>query len=261
MNAFAETLFPARRAVIVRIMPAAEAGLIRNHTIWRDAEGQPIDCHEGAIIRVGDTFHWYGRVYAANPEGIYGTGGMQYRCGFIYYSSTDLVNRTNRGMILTYPESGWLTEGTWHRPRMIYHAPTKKYVLWFFRLQKAYPPPPVVATADAPTGPFTVLGQVKDDFVSGDLATFLDDDGQGYLCHDGGPTGRQAMISRMTPDFLSLTKDTLVAMPPDIHRESECPTRYKGRYLVAASGISGLHAGVGESECYYAVENVGWMRE
>src|SRR5262245_46207577 len=102
---------------------------IRNDQVWTDTKGERIDCHEGGILRVGDTFYWHGRSYNGHKTGMYGREGAEYRCGLNVYSSKDLVNWTSHGSCLSYPETGWITEGTWHRPRVLYNEPTKKYVM------------------------------------------------------------------------------------------------------------------------------------
>lgn len=226
----------------------SNAALIQNHRVWHDTDGARIDCHEGAIIRVGDTFYWYGRRYEGNPEGIYGTKGAGFRCGFCCYSSTDLVHWKNLGMILSYPKSGWLTEGTWHRPRMIYNALTKKYVLWFFVLADKYPCPVVVATADSPSGQFSIMGRVKNNYLSGDLSFLLDDDGQGYICRDDA---RKCSVEPLAPDFLSPLPPQTIALPTNEDYEGDCIVRYKGKYMVAASGVNGL----APSDTHYAMSD------
>lgn len=106
--------------------PRVDAAEIRNHTVWKDTEGELIDCHEGGILRVGDTFYWHGRAYKGHKTGMYGKEGAKFRCGLNVYSSTDMVNWTCRGACLSYPASGWVTEGTWHRPRVLYNDQTRK---------------------------------------------------------------------------------------------------------------------------------------
>jgi hypothetical protein len=233
--------------------------LIRNHTIWLDTAGKPIDCHEGAIIRVGDTFYWYGRTYRGNVDGVFGEGGAKFRCGFVCYRSTDLVSWTNEGDILTYPdEPSWLTEGTWHRPRMIFNAKTGKYVLWFFRLctNGRATAPDVIAVADHPVGPFSIVGKPKVEGLDpfGDLATFLDHDGQGYL--GSGDRERNCWISRLADDFQSTIGPPVIVTAADSARQMEyegiCLARYKGKYLAAVSGVVGLNP----SETTYAVADV-----
>jgi hypothetical protein len=231
----------------------AGAGTIRNHTVWKDTDNKPIDCHEGGILRVGDTFYWYGRVYAGNPDGTYGAAGAKFRGGICCYCSKDLVNWKNLGVVLPYPASGWVSQGTWHRPRVLFNATTKKYVLWFVCLESVYPAQAAVAISDSPAGPFTILDKPVANVRTGDLTIFQDDDGKGYFCHDGGPQGRRAFVARLTADFLGIDGGEVMAMPATTDHEGESMARYQGKYIVAASGISPVHRGVGPSDTYYAV--------
>jgi hypothetical protein len=230
--------------------------LIRNHTKWVATDGNLIDCHEGGIIRVGDTFYWHGRSYRGNIDGIYGTAGAKFRCGFRCYRSTNLVNWTFAGPSLEYPQSGWLTEGTWHRPRVIYNALTKKFVLWFFLL--GIPEPDnvwvkdVVAVSDVPEGPFTILGEraISGMSPSGDLALLLDYDGKGYM--GNGDWDRNCLVVPLTENFRDTTGTPVMALQtegPNKGFEGACLARYKGKYLCAGSRVVGLNP----SETTYSI--------
>jgi hypothetical protein len=167
-------------------------------------------------------------------NGIYGTDGARFRCGFVCYSSTDLAH--------------------WHRPRMIHDAQRNKYVLWFFVLGIPNGKPWVkdmVAEADSPKGPFKILVQRKVSglAVSGDLATLLDDDGKGYLMN--GDWSRNALVLPLSPGF----QDTVGELVTVFDRakghgyEGVCLGKYKRKYIAAASGVAGL----GPSESTFAV--------
>jgi Glycosyl hydrolases family 43 len=226
-------------AALLLMPAAASAAVIRNHSTWIDTAGKPIDCHEGSLLRVGNTFYWHCRMYHGNVDGIYGAGGAQFRGGLNCYSSTDLEHWTYHGVCLPYPDSGFLTLGTWHRPRVIYNAQTGKYVLWFFMFPTGTPAPfaMVVATAGSPTGPFTVLTG-PDKGVSGDLATFLDKDGKGYLAYDDN---RNVRVTRLSADFLNLTAETTIALSnAGGGHEGSSMVLYKGKYIVAGSAVVGL---------------------
>lgn len=218
--------------------------LIRNHTEWRDTAGNPIDCHEGGILRVGDTYYWYGRIYHGNDRGIYGTGGAPFRCGLNCYSSTNLVDWTFEGNILSYPDSGWLTEGTWHRPRVLFNEKTGKYVLWFFCLGIPEGKPwvkDVVAVADQPTGPFALLGErIMSIEPSGDLALFQDIDGKGYIAN--GDWERHGFVFRLSDDFQQIEGDPITALPAigNVGYEGLSMACFKGKYIVAGSFVRGL---------------------
>jgi len=234
--------------------PAASAApMIRNHSVWKDTKGNPIDCHEGAILRVDARYYWYGRSYHGNVKGIYGTGGAKFRCGLNCYSSSNLVDWTFEGNVLSYPDSGWITEGTWHRPRVLFNKKTSTYVLWFFCLGIPNGKPwvkDVVAVSNRPSGPFTILGDRKTGVdASGDLALFEDVDGQGYLAN--GDWGRNGFIQRLTADFRDTTGAPVKVLPAGGHHSYEglSMARYKGKYLYAGSGVAGLDP----SDTTYAV--------
>lgn len=229
--------------------------LIRNHATWLDTGGNLIDCHEGGIIRVDDTFYWHGRSYHGNIDGIYGTKGAPFRGGFRCYRSTDLVNWTYEGPSLEYPDSGLLTEGTWHRPRIIYNALTRKYVLWFFLLGIPEPDKPwvkdFVALSDTPTGPFTIAGEreIGGISASGDLALLLDRDGKGYMAN--GDWQRNGFVVGLSDDFQQSAGKPVLALKAEPHQgfEGVCLARYKDKYLYAGSRVVGLDS----SDTTYAV--------
>lgn len=234
------------------VMENKEEAVIRNRAVWRDSDGKIIDCHEGAIQRAGDRFYWYGRTYRGNVDGIYGTNGAKFRCGFVCYSSADLVHWKNEGDILTYTDAPkdlpWMLEGTWHRPRMIFNARTGHYVLWYFVLGIPNGVPwskNVVAVADRPTGPFRIAGQAKVGGMqlSGDLATFLDDDGRGYLAD--GDWNWNCWVLPLAEDLRDTVGERTMMIPavPEKHLRYEgvCLGRYKGKYIAAASHVQGLN--------------------
>jgi Glycosyl hydrolases family 43 len=232
--------FGMAAALVLFAQTRVQADEIRNDEVWLDTKGNRIDCHEGSILRVGDTFYWYGRAYNGHKTGMYGKEGAKYRCGLNVYSSKDLVNWTNRGACLPYPESGWVTEGTWHRPRVLYNKQTKKYVLWFFVHLSKYPCPLVVATADEPAGPFTILGSPRRGFTKGgDLALYKEPDGAAYLAV--GDEHADNLVFRLADDYLSTTGEPAIALKNRGQRyEAASMVRYKGKYIVAGSYMAGL---------------------
>lgn len=236
-------------ASLALLSSPATAAEIRNHSTWKDAQGNLIDCHEGGILRVGDTFYWYGRAYQGHKTGMYGKEGARFRCGLNVYSSTDLVNWSYRGVCLSYPEAGWVTEGTWHRPRVLYNDQTRKYVLWFFVHRSAYPCPLAVATADSPTGPFTILGAPSQGATQGgDLALYKEPNGQAYLAV--GDSQANNLVFPLAADYLSTSGPPTTAMRNTGNRyEAASLIRYKGKYIMAGSFMAGL-AG---SDTSYAV--------
>ncbi len=127
------------------VLPADKGG------IWKDTEGNHINCHGGAILKAPDgVYYWYGehRGFKAPQEGV--------AC----YSSTDLKNWENRGIVMQVSdEPGAVIErgSTIERPKVIYNPKTGKYVMWFHHELKGQgyaAAHSAVATADNPLGPF-----------------------------------------------------------------------------------------------------------
>lgn len=220
---------------------------IRNHTAWTDAAGNPISCHDGGITRVGDTFYWYGTCYKGNPTGIWGRKGAHLQQGFNCYSSKNLVDWNYEGTCFQFPKTGWLAQGTSHRPNVLYCDRTGKYVLWFFCIGTVEPEYPAamlaVAVADKPAGPFTFLGQRNSAEEHGwgqDLGLFKDQDGRGYIVYDDGH--RNIRVDLLADDFLSTSGRTTIALKSDGRQkryEGAALIRYMGKYIAAGSGVEG----------------------
>lgn len=236
--------------------PAApsEAKSIRNYATWKDTKGNLIDCHEGGILRVGPKYYWYGRAYHGDDRGIYGAPAATFRCGLNCYSSENLVDWTYEGAALAYPESGWITEGTWHRPRVLFNQKTGKFVLWFFCLGAPigdYHVRDVVAIADKPAGPFKIVGSPNLGLQpSGDLALLQDADGKGFMAN--GDVQRNGLIFRLSDDFQKVAEGRVNALPAGDGKRYEglSLARFKGKYLIAGSGVE---HGLDPSDTTYAV--------
>jgi hypothetical protein len=239
---------------------AKTEAVIVNHTTWHDTAGRMIEAHDGGLTRVADEFYWYGTSYAGNPRGLYGSAAPRLWNGVRVYSSTNLVDWTYRGLAVAPPKKGWGTLGTCGRPHVIYNEQTRKYVMWYwFHMQ--YPSVMMmVAVSDTPTGPFQVLGPREvgtDDGFASDHNLFKDDEGKAYLVYTDhetqataipGSNGRYAIrIDSLSDDYLSSNREGAYAI--DHGCEAPAMVKYRGKYLVAASGV----AGWGGTTNYYTV--------
>jgi hypothetical protein len=162
----------------------------------RDVEGRIVDAHDGCLHKFGDRYYLYGTAYG-KTDGFAKTN--RYRC----YSSPDLVTWKLEGNLL--PRQ---SEGIYYRPYVIYHAPTRKYVLWYNWYKKTWDGQYGVATSDRPQGPFTVQGE--DVSVSrphpGDFSLLVDDDGAAYLIYSSIAQEHAISIERLADDYLTSTK-------------------------------------------------------
>lgn len=127
---------------------------------WKADDGEHINCHGGNILRVGDTFYWYGE---HRVETIPGASEDGIAC----YSSRDLVNWHNEGLVLTAVRDtasdialGCIME----RPKVLSNPKTGKYVM-LFHLElrgRGYGAARVAfAEAESPKGPFRFIRSLR----------------------------------------------------------------------------------------------------
>jgi hypothetical protein len=126
--------------------------------IWNDNNSKHINAHGGGILFHDGIYYWYGE------HKIAGKIGNSAQVGVSCYSSKDLYNWKDEGIALKVNDTesasdiakGCILE----RPKVIYNAKTKKYVMWFHLelKDKGYDAARSgVAVADNPAGPFTFL--------------------------------------------------------------------------------------------------------
>ena len=126
---------------------------IRPGQMWLDTNGNRIHAHGGSILTVGDTFYWYGE----NKEKTL-PGSDIWHYGMRMYKSKDLYNWEDVGIVLQPvldDRESPLHPSQWmDRPHILYCAKTARFVMWTRVLSKGVM---TVATADAVTGPYTVV--------------------------------------------------------------------------------------------------------
>ncbi len=120
---------------------------------WKDSAGKHINAHGGNIIRYKGIYYWYGESRSAD-------GKPYSSLGVSCYTSKDLTNWTNRGLVLPVSneadsdiEGGCIIE----RPKVLYNKQTRKFVMWFHLELKGRgygAARAAVAVSDTPLGPF-----------------------------------------------------------------------------------------------------------
>lgn len=138
-----------------------------NGGVWKANDGKHINAHGGNIINYKGTYYWYGEMRSA-------TGRPYSSLGVSLYTSNDLQNWTNRGLVLPVADRKTIEENAAsspnlsdieggciiERPKVVYNAKTKKFVMWFhLELKgKGYTAARYgIATSDTPTGPFRFI--------------------------------------------------------------------------------------------------------
>lgn len=227
--------------------------------IWEDTDGVPINAHSAGILFDQGVYYWYGE-YKKGP-----TRRVEYldtwECyrvdagGVACYSSTDLLNWKNEGLVLPA-----VREESTHdlhfskvieRPKVIYNEATKKYVMWMHVDSEDYLYARAgVAISDSPTGPFTYLKSVRPyGQMSRDMTLFVDDDGRGYHVFSS-EQNTTMYVSLLSDDYLSHS-ETYKRIFIGESREAPAVMKRKGSYYMVTSGCTGWDA----NEALYAVSD------
>ncbi|MDZ7317211.1 MAG: glycoside hydrolase family 43 protein [candidate division KSB1 bacterium] len=126
--------------------------------LWLDDRGFHINAHGGGILYHDGVYYWFGE------HKIAGEAGNQAWVGVHCYSSTDLYNWRDEGIVLSVVKddsthdlaAGCILE----RPKVIYNAKTDKFVMWFhleLRDMGYKTARSGVAVAKQPTGPYVFI--------------------------------------------------------------------------------------------------------
>jgi len=200
--------------------------------VWPDDKSNHIQAHGGGIIKIKNTYYWYGeeRAKGLDPNFRYVS------C----YSSTDLTNWKFKGDVvkMSDPENlgeGWILE----RPKVYYNKPAHKYVMYFHLDTKNYKYARVgIAISDKPDGSFTFVKSFRPlNHQSRDIGQFIDDDGTAYLVFEDRELGFH--IVKLADDYMSVEKEmSLVRMP----LEGGAIVHYDGLYYSIGSALTGWGA-------------------
>lgn len=197
--------------------------------LWPDDRGKHIQAHGGGILKVGDTFYWFGeeRSQGMNPTYRYVS------C----YSSTNLAQWTFRRHALKVhdPERfrpGWVLE----RPKVFYNRKTKKFVMYMHVDDERYQLARVgVAVCDTVDGDYQWVKSFRPlGHESRDIGQFIDDDGTGYLVFEDRPFGFR--IAKLSEDYLDVERE--MSLIPE-HMEGGAIVHYQGLYYAIGSALTG----------------------
>ena len=200
--------------------------------IWNDTEGNVINAHGGGILYHDGAYYWFGE-----------KRGRSKSEGVNVYSSKDLYNWKLEALALAQDEDSTsdIAKGCiMERPKVIYNAKTKKFVMWFhLELRgKGYKAARAgVAVSEKVTGPYRFIKSFRPNGnMSRDMTLFVDDDGSAYHVY-ASDENYDLRIAKLSDDFLSPTaEDTLLFRA---HREAPALFKSHGMYYLITSGCTG----------------------
>jgi len=129
--------------------------------IWPDNKGVHINAHGGGVLFYDGIYYWFGE------HKIDGRAGNKAEVGVHCYSSKDLYQWKDEGIALAMHDdtTSLLVKGCiLERPKVIYNAKTKKFVMWFHHELKGrgYEAAMTgVAVSEIVTGPYEYIKSVN----------------------------------------------------------------------------------------------------
>jgi beta-xylosidase len=129
--------------------------------VWLDGQGQPINAHAGGVLFHAGVYYWFGQ------HMVEGARGNAAWVGVHVYSSRDLLSWKDEGIALTVkddPRSDIAAGCILERPKVIYNARTRVFVMWFHLELKGQGYKSArsgVAVADRPTGPYRFIASFR----------------------------------------------------------------------------------------------------
>lgn len=219
----------------------AAEGTITNGTQFKDASGNVIHAHGGGMINYEGYYYWYGE-YRDSSNHFLGV-----RC----YKSADLVNWEFRGEVLSPNSASELAKCNVERPKVMYNASTKEFVMWMhwengvhYGEAKA-----AVAYCKTPDGKYTYQGSFRPyassgvmdhdspGYMSRDCNVFVDTDGKGYFISSSNEN-MDLHLYELTPDYKNIAS-LKTKLYVGKQREAPCLIKRNDYYYLITSGCTG----------------------
>jgi hypothetical protein len=215
--------------------PHSMPGHISPGRVWLDDRGQHIQAHGGAILKLGDTFYWFGEDRSKDNDPAKRYVGC--------YSSTDLVNWTFRNQVVAMtspfvkaPENWWTLE----RPKVFHNKRTGKFVMYVHieggELPHYHRGELAVFTCDTVDGDYQFVRHFRPKGLeSRDIGQFVDDDGTAYLIFESRPT-KGFYIAKLNEDYSDIGELTCFIKSP---LEGGALVKFDGLYYLIGSWMTG----------------------
>ncbi len=200
-------------------------------------------------------------IYAADPSGhvwpddpgtlwlytshdVSGTNHHATMFDYHVFSTTDLINWTDHGRVLSVDDVDWAISHAWAIDAAFWKG--NYYLVFCMRTKQTSLFQIGLAVSDRPEGPFRSIGQIRGIGQGMDPSLFMDEDNQPYLlyAHD-----RTCYIGKLSDDLLSVTDLQPVSGLPDF-QEGPWLHKYDGTYYLSYPGLPG---GEWPEVMYYSV--------
>jgi hypothetical protein len=211
--------------------------------VWLDTAGNRIHAHGGSILEVDGTFYWYGE----NKERSFPDSDI-WHWGVRCYSSTDLYNWTDRGLIvppdLDDKDSPLHPAMAMDRPHIVRHPRTGQYVCWI-KVMSWLGQRSTVLVADDFLGPYRMVRSALKPLGmnAGDFDLVLDPtDGKGYYYFER--VHSELICADLNEDYTGVTGYYSTHFPlvqPPYVREAPAYFARNGLHYLVTSGTTGYY--------------------
>ena len=221
--------------------------------IWKDTDGIPIQAHGGCILFDNDTYYWFGEnkdtPTKKNDLIEFNVDAVGVSC----YTSTDLYNWENKGLVLPAvkddPNHELHTSKLIERPKIIYNELTKKYVMFMHLDTDDYQYARVgIAICDRPAGLYEYLGNIApNESDSRDMTVFKDTDDKAFIFHSS-EWNVTLYAGELSADYRQTT-GVFTKNFEKASREAPAIFKRKDKYYCLSSGCTGWDP----NEAQYAI--------
>jgi hypothetical protein len=202
---------------------------IKNGDFWLDTTGKRIEAHGAGLIYTNDAWYWIGEDKSGNSNNFV-------NC----YRSTDLSHWEFRRTIITRQTSTDLNaaDRIIERPKVVYNAATKKYVLWLHWDGQSYATAEAgVFTSDAVDGTYTQVRHFRpNNNMSRDDTLFEDDDGKAYFLSASNNNADLSLYS-LTDDYTNIHSQ-IATLWAGSYREAPAIMKAAGHYFIVNSAAT-----------------------
>ena len=215
---------------------------IRPGRVWLDTSGRPIQAHGFSVFydERENRFVWYGENKEFTKK-----GGTVWTYGIRYYTSTDLYNWEDRGLLI--PPSEDLSDPLHptycvDRPHILYCAKTGKYVCWIKVMAGEIEQFMVVLASDRFEGPSAYVRKFCNplNMHTGDFCLHADPDGRAWIWFERPHF--QLICATLTDDYTGVTGEYSVhydGLIPPYTREAPTYFERGGKRYLFTSGTTG----------------------
>ncbi|MEO7934610.1 MAG: family 43 glycosylhydrolase [Chthoniobacterales bacterium] len=221
----------------MKLPPEPDADTFQPGLPGLDDRGKHIQAHGGGIIRLGDTWFWFGEDRSKEND-----PNFRY---VACYASKDLLHWEFRNQVMKMSDpANFGPEWVLERPKVFHNAKSGKFVMYMHIDGRLTPDNPSiysvaslgVATCDTVDGDYEYVKHFRPlGLESRDIGQFIDDDGTPYLIFESRPS-KGFYIATLSDDYLSVEKEVCFIQSP---LEGGAIVQYEGLYYAIGSALTG----------------------